>query len=664
MIKYMRKRMAAIATAVLLGAGCGLWAVVSELPVITVGGKRCFYYDVQPNESIYAVSNKLGVTRQQIVDFNPSVADGLKPRMRLFFPVDQFDAEPGTRQSASALAAGITTHEVRKGETIYGIARQHGMSPDYLVKLNPWAEEGIAPGQVLRITDVSTAAAPKNAAQLSGVNSDGYIEYEIKAGETLFSISNAHEVPLEAVLDANPGLNPLHYKAGERILIPATEATRMRHSAAVGSAADATGASSAAAILSATVAEADAESGVEDEAVDSTEDVADVSGDDGLEYTTDDDAAVVADTLNVAVMLPFMLGEEPLSRTTQLYTEFFKGMLLAADTLKMPSAGAPVNFRFYDTCASLDTVNAILRRPEIADLDLIVAPDSQAQLQAIADAAGNETLILNVFAVKDESYRNNRNMVQANIPHDMMYSLAIKAFMKKYEGRMPVFISRSGGQADKDAFVTALKDSLTVAGRDFRELSFQNSLSDADLAQFSPDETPLVFVPNSGSKNEFAKFVNALLTLRQGAAEASNVTVFGYPEWVTFRGDSFDEISNLGATIYSRFLVDERDYRARDLKENYKKTYGVEMFEAVPTQGILGFDIGRFIIEGLRHKAETGVFPTEFNGVQNSMRLGWAIPEGADASSGTGTSNEHGLVNETLFLLDFEPGGIISSERL
>lgn len=664
MIKYMRKRMAAIVAAVALGTGCGLWAVVNELPVITVGGKRCFYYDVQPNESIYAVSTKLGVTRQQIIDFNPSVADGLKPRMRLFFPVDQFDAEPGTRQSASAMAAGITTHKVRKGETIYGIARQHGMSPDYLVKLNPWAEEGIAPGQVLRITDVPAATAAGSVQSVSEVNRDGYIEYEIKAGETLFSISNAHKVSLEAVLDANPGLNPIHYKAGERILIPATEATRMRHSVAAGSAAAATGTSSAAAILSATVVETDSEADVvTEEEVEPTEDVADVADNNASESTLGA-GAVEADTLNVAVMLPFMLDEEPLSRTTQLYTEFFKGMLLAADTLKMPSAGAPVNFRFYDTYASLDTVNAILRRPEIADLDLIVAPDNHEQLGAIADAAGGETLILNVFAVKDESYRNNRNMVQTNIPHDMMYSLAIKAFMKKYEGRLPVFISRSGGQADKDAFVTALKDSLTVAGRDYRDLSFQNSLSDTDLAQLSPDVTPLVFVPNSGSKNEFAKFVDALLTLRQGAADASNVTIFGYPEWVTFRGDSFDEISNLGATIYSRFLVDERDYRARDLKENYKKTYGVEMFEAVPTQGILGFDIGRFIIEGLRHKAETGVFPTEFNGVQNSMRLGWAIPEGADASSVTGASDEHGLVNETLFLLNFEPGGIISSERL
>lgn len=655
-IKNIQKRLAAVAVALAFMSGCCVWAAVNELPVTTVGGKRCFYYDVQPNESIYAVSNKLGVTRQQIVDFNPSVADGLKPRMRLFFPVDQFDSEPGTRRAANAEEAGVSTHTVRKGETVYGIARQHGMSPDYLVKLNPWAEEGIAPGQVLRISEGApasgSAAATPVASVAPRVNGKGYIEYVIQPGETLFSISNAHGVALESVLDANPSLDPLNYKAGEKILIPATDAAKTRHAAVAAAPTQVSQSSgeSAAEILRDTMAAESSEA-----------ELADAGEENADELDPAEDMAA-ADTLQVAVMLPFMLGEEPQSRTTQLYTEFFKGMLMAADTLRT-DAGAPVNFRFYDTAASMDSVNAILRRPEIAGFDLIVAPDNQAQLKAVADAADEETLILNVFAVKDESYTTNRNMVQVNIPHDRMYALAIDAFMKRYEGRLPVFISRSGGQADKESFVSELKERLQAEGRDFREISFQGTLYDADLAGLNPDVTPVVFVPNSGSKNEFAKFVGALTTMRQGAADPESVTIFGYPEWVTFRGDSFDEISNLGATIYSRFLVDERDYRARELKERYKQNYGVEMFEAVPTQGILGFDIGRFIIEGLRHKAETGVFPTEFNGVQNSMRLGWALPQ-TDGTDTDATDNEHGLVNETLFLLNFTPGGIINSERL
>lgn len=59
-------------------------AALADLPKTQVKGRSCYYYDVQPRESIYGVSEKLGVTREAILRHNPSAADGLKPKMRLF----------------------------------------------------------------------------------------------------------------------------------------------------------------------------------------------------------------------------------------------------------------------------------------------------------------------------------------------------------------------------------------------------------------------------------------------------------------------------------------------------------------------------------------------------------------------------------------------------
>ena len=66
-------------------------AALADLPKTQVKGRSCYYYDVQPRESIYGVSEKLGVTREAILRHNPSAADGLKPKMRLFFPVAEFE---------------------------------------------------------------------------------------------------------------------------------------------------------------------------------------------------------------------------------------------------------------------------------------------------------------------------------------------------------------------------------------------------------------------------------------------------------------------------------------------------------------------------------------------------------------------------------------------
>ncbi len=623
-------------------------AALADLPKTQVKGRSCYYYDVQPRESIYGVSEKLGVTREAILRHNPSAADGLKPKMRLFFPVAEFE-NAGKEGAVYAAAAGVTTHVVKKGETLYGIARKYGMSPDELARINPHVADGLRAGDTINISAPVNHSGDSNiSGELATVDGEGFAIYEIKPGDTLFSIANSYNVPLETLLDANESIDPLHYNAGQKLHIPIGVAT-----------------SDAVAGVDESLREDTPEENVAEGMgmLASDEDVEEDGSEDSPSAPEEADAEIQdseIDPMIVAVMLPFMLNEEQQSRTTQLYTEFYKGMLMAADTLRN-DGGAPVKFRFYDTAASIDTVRALLGRPEMADIDMLVAPDNAAQLALIMDTVDDQTLVLNIFAVKDESYKNYRNLIQTNIPHDDMYAKAIDRFMAKYEGVMPVFLSRSTGHADKESFTSALKKRLDTDGKAYREIAFNTWLADSDLEQLKVDEQPVVFVPNSGSKTEFAKFVKAITYLRENAANPANVTIFGYPEWVTFRGESFDEICALDATIYSRYLANDRDDATKGLKNRYKEWYGVEMFEAVPTQGILGFDTGMFVIKGLKQMDSTGVFPSEYDGVQGNMRLMWSGDSRTDANGDLVTSG--GLVNEALYFINYRPGGIVEWEN-
>lgn len=675
-VSCIRRALVAFFAGALMSSG--MYAAVVDLPVTSIGGVKCYYYEVQKGESIYQVSVKLGVTREQITEHNPSAADGLKPKMRLYFPMSKFSTDGGavTVDVAQNSAAGVATHVVKKGETLYGVARKYGMTADDLIKLNPQAENGIKTGDVLRITSAEPAA---EAAETESVVTDasGNRVHVIKSGETLFSIANKNGVTLEELLAVNPKLDPMRYKSGDSVIIPASKNVAEDADAPEEETISAAVIQPAQQVVAVVDEDAEAnEDDVEDVEVEFAEEGKEIGAEqpsdadpvipitvgDAVEEVVEGEEVVEQelDSMNVAVMLPFMLNEPVQTRTTQLYTEFFKGMLMAADTMRN-SSGAPVKFHFYDTAANSDTVKALLNRPEIGAMDMVVAPDNSEHLTAIVNAVDPETLVLNIFAVKDETYKTHRNLIQTNIPHHAMYARAIDGFMNKYTDVMPVFISRNGGLADKDSFVSALKERLNQENREYREVVFNASLSDDDLMYINPNDTALVFVPNSGSKTEFAKFVQAMTNMRNNvAAKPENVTVFGYPEWVTFRGESFDEICALDATIYSRFLVDESDAETRNLKSHYKTLYGVDMYEAVPTQGILGYDIGRFIIEGLRELQETGAFPHEYNGVQNSMRLGWSGVTSADAVSGETQSNG-GLVNEALIFINYTPLGGVES---
>ncbi len=627
-------------------------AAVTDLPFITVKGEKCYYYDVLPKESIYQVANKLGITRDRLVQFNPSAADGLKPRMRLFFPVKDFaDQEPGNRKAVYAHAAGIKEHVVKKGETLYGIARQYGMSPDLLAHLNPSAADGLRTGDVLRITSEDTDSSGDTtyspAANTAGA--DGIVHHTIQKGETLFGIANAYNVPLETMLEANPSIDPLKYKPGQIINIP-TAATPTDDPVADSASDDTHNLA------------ADRENATHIEAPEvDTQEMPFTAYTDADEETMDQSAQELSDTLNVAVMLPFMLDESTMTRTTQLYTEFFKGMLMGADDM-LSKDGAHIRFHFFDTASSLDTVRSLLQKPVMEEIDLVVAPDNTQQLDAIVESVEEDVPVLNIFAVKDESYRSHRNMIQTNIPHDAMYAKAIDMFLEKYSGTLPVFLSRTEGMADKESFTSALKKRLDEEGRDFREVTFVTSLTDGDLEGIDPATKPVVFIPNSGSRNEFAKFIGAIKFMHDTAADPNRVTIFGYPEWVTFRGDSFNDICDLNATIYSRFMASDTDADTKRLKQRYKDLYGCEMFEAVPAQGILGYDIATFIIKGLREKEETGVFPPEFDGVQSYWRLGWSGVTENNETTGESTSNG-GLVNEALYFINYLPGGTMEWKK-
>ncbi len=69
-------------------------AQVQTLPTMKVAGRVLRYYDVKRGDNIYTVAERLGLSRDEIVDNNPSAADGLTPGMRLYFPGDMTSSLP------------------------------------------------------------------------------------------------------------------------------------------------------------------------------------------------------------------------------------------------------------------------------------------------------------------------------------------------------------------------------------------------------------------------------------------------------------------------------------------------------------------------------------------------------------------------------------------
>lgn len=604
-------------------AGCCLTALasVADLPVVEHNGVLCHIYKVQPKETVYSLSNKLGVTAEELVAANPEIKDGLKAHTVLYIPVKE-----------SEMRSQTVSHKVEKGETIYGLSKRYGITTEELIAQNPQLRDGgLRNGMTLTVTSPATVTATPAATTVSPTteSEDGAGWYTVKDGETFYSIARKHNVTVSQLEAANPMTGVLH--AGDRLAIPSpmTEQPAVPETAQVSVPQPAPG-----------PVEIKSEDVMDIVAVEETPAPETVTAPDPAPARAEKHQAV-------AVMLPFMLTQKTPDKSAANFTEFFKGFMLAADSLR--NEGNPVDIYAFDTAGSTDTVMAILRRPELKNVSMIIAPNNEEQLAALAAwGRDNGVAVMNPFLVRDRSHLTNPAVMQANMPHDMMYDRAIDGLISTYPRHKIVVIARNDGPTDHQEFIDELHLRLDQTGNPPMLLTYTDELKASDLAGLPAGE-PCVFIPVSGKQAELKKILPALNELKAAAVSPDDVMLFGYPEWLTYRGQVLEGMQSLNTMIYSRFYNDSESLTSKDVEENFNRWFGTPMQQVQPRQGLFGFDTGMMVIRALRHnKGDFNAYSPIYHGVQNGFDFRRAS---SDSSAG--------WVNNVLFFVNFRPGGMI-----
>lgn len=97
-----------------------------------------------------------------------------------------------------AAAVSASTYTVQPGDTVWAIARAHGLDPAAVSSVNGLgADAMIRPGQVLALTAVPAPAAPAPPA------APAVTTHEVRPGDTVSAIARAGGVSVDAVLSAN-----------------------------------------------------------------------------------------------------------------------------------------------------------------------------------------------------------------------------------------------------------------------------------------------------------------------------------------------------------------------------------------------------------------------------------------------------------------------------
>jgi LysM repeat protein len=195
-----------------------LVALVAAAPIL---GAVAFAADpviVRPGDTLTAISGRSGVPVSRLVELN-----GIRDPNRIFAG-QRLHLEASAPAPAEGPAAGV--HEVRYGESLWGIARHYGVTVEDLVRANGIADPGrIFAGQRLELPIRSDAepAAPAPRAPAEAVPAASLV-HVVQRGESLWGIARHYGVTVEDLVRANGIADPGRIFAGQRLAVSGASA--------------------------------------------------------------------------------------------------------------------------------------------------------------------------------------------------------------------------------------------------------------------------------------------------------------------------------------------------------------------------------------------------------------------------------------------------------
>ncbi len=207
--------------------------------------KQIKTHKVAAKETVYGIAKQYGITVQDLVNFNPSIAEvGLNigqtikiPYKGAAKPIEYKPTEPEKVDKNKTVL-----HEVLAKETKYAIAKKYNITIQELEKLNPEIVEGLKIGVKLYIsgkrpkpvlpkvvpTKIDSTKTVANIPkpdliikELPKPKAGDYIDYVVKSKETIYSLSKMFTLSQENLIAINPELtNGL--QEGMTIKVPTT----------------------------------------------------------------------------------------------------------------------------------------------------------------------------------------------------------------------------------------------------------------------------------------------------------------------------------------------------------------------------------------------------------------------------------------------------------
>lgn len=558
--------------------------------------------------------------------------------------------------------SGYFLHTVTKGQSLYSISSMYNVTIDDIVRLNPGSDKQIREGAALKIPQATTT------------NSDKPVFHTIQAGETLYRLSVKYNVTTQAICEANPGLSTENFRSGQVIIIPVQSDSKpqketpkteeqVNTNVKMNDWKDMHKVERKETIFSISreygiteeeliAANPELKKGKlkkgtflfipygkndkkqESESQPTTKELTNEEV-----FSQNEELKKDIKTIKAAVMLPFMAGTSTNMDEQVRMVEYYEGFLMAVDSLK--KQGVSIDLYTYDTKGREATLNSILSKKEMKNMDIIFGPAKAQDIDVLATFADKNNIRLVVpFAPKVDEVFKNPHIYQINTPQSYLYSEVYEHFTRKFSDSNVIFLNASNGDREKDEFIKGMKTELRNNGISYRDFTVTDNFYEITTVMDTLRNN--IFIPTSGKSTALVKILPQLTQIRR---ERPNymMNLFGYPEWQTYTNDYLASFYEIDTYFYSSFYTNNLFPAAVHFTNSYRRWYSKDMANIYPKYGMLGYDTGYFFLKGLSkygNKMEENLNSIQVTPIQTGFKF-------------ERVNNWGGFINRKVFFVHF-----------
>ena len=363
---------------------------------------------VVAKETLYSISKKYDITIDALETLNPIIkTDGLQPGQILKVSKGTISTvEPPKVKSNAAVSIN---HEVKPKETKYGIATKYGITVEELEKQNPEVKENLPIGYILKInktvthsvvpkTEVFKAEVEKSKVEVPKVEvpkNNTLLEYTVKSGETLYSLTRQFGLSDVALINLNPALKD-GVKEGMVLNVPSNLSFSNQQ---------------------------------KNEFKDLTKSISSQDKKQLVLFLPFNISKIESDTLtSIGVRLKK-------DKFLNMTLDFYSGALMAIDSAKV--LGINMDVKIYDSQETKNSTNAlnVISENNFSKTNAVIGPFYQVNIEKVASALEDKNIPVISPLSKEEDGKSYKNLYQT-IPSSDATKNALFDYMRSKNGNI------------------------------------------------------------------------------------------------------------------------------------------------------------------------------------------------------------------------------------